>query len=145
MSVLKNLKWEKFAQEYAKNPNAKQAYRKAGYRCADSSAETNANRLLRKDQVKARVRELSEKAESDAILSITQIKEYLSGVVTGSDLDEQLTTDEMGEIKRTPVRRQTNQIKAAELLAKMQGGFDTSTHVSVTVPVFVGEGDLADD
>ena len=39
---------------------------------------------------------------------------------------------------------QKNIIKAAETLAKMQGGFDNKVTLKMTMPVFGGEGDLED-
>jgi hypothetical protein len=58
VSVLRNPKHETFAQQFAKNGNATQAYIDAGY--PEQAARQCASRLLTKANVRARVTELQE-------------------------------------------------------------------------------------
>lgn len=145
MGELKNVRHERFCLEYAKSGNAVESYKRAGYKSSTySAAGTNSARLLKNDQVRARLAELREEMRSAAIADVAEIQEFLTSVVRGDDLDEKLTTDELGNINRTEVRNQNNQIKAAELLAKMQGAYDGGAKVSVIVPVIGGESELSD-
>lgn len=70
MSVLKNPRHERFAQEYLVDLVAGRAYERAGYKSKGAAADTNGHRLLRNDQVRARINELKQKrAEA---LAVTQ-------------------------------------------------------------------------
>lgn len=141
MPMLENKKWEKFAQEYAKKPNAREAYRKAGYKCSDSAADANASRLLKNDKVKIRLQELAEEAHTAAIMSIQEIQEFFSRVAQG-DLEEETVTPS-GKIVRRKVSPK-DRLKAAENLTKMLGGFDNTQRVTLEIPQFVGDDEIAD-
>lgn len=77
MPVLKNPKHERFAQERAKGLDADAAYQKAGYR----RDRGNAVRLTTKDSVSARIAEIQGKAETRAVLSIAEKREFLARVM----------------------------------------------------------------
>lgn len=66
-----NARHKRFAEEYVKDLNGTQAYKRAGYNVKDdATAAINATRLLRNDKVKAYIQELqnkrSEKLKVDA-------------------------------------------------------------------------------
>lgn len=64
---LKNARHERFAQELAKGAAQSQAYKLAGYSATGNSAEVNAARLLRNDQVAARVEHLKAKVTEKVV------------------------------------------------------------------------------
>lgn len=156
-----NVKQEAFCLHYAKTGNATEAYKEAGYAAKSEGAiYANANRLLKNDKVQARLKELADEIASDKIASIKEIQEYLTSVmrrehkefvvVTVSEKKSTYVPDETGTMRKQTIEKETPQIveiparlsdanKAAETLAKMQGGFENKLNVELTVPVFGGE------
>ncbi len=155
-----NVKQEAFCLHYAKTGNATEAYKEAGYKVkTERAVYANANRLLKNDKVQARLKELADEIASDKIASIKEIQEYLTSVmrrehkesvvVTVSEKRTFYAPDENGTMRKQTIEKETPQIveiparlsdanKAAETLAKMQGGFDNKLNVELTVPVFEG-------
>lgn len=165
--MLDNPKWEAFCLHYAKTGNASESYVKAGYKAKTERAiYANANRLLKNDKVQERLHELADEIASDKIASIKEIQEYLTSVmrrehkesvvVTLQNKTEKWVTDEeTGKLKKQTITEESPAVveiparladanKAAETLAKMQGGFDSKLQVEMTVPVFGGEDSLED-
>lgn len=161
-----NVKQEAFCLHYAKTGNATEAYKKAGYKAKTENALcANATRLLRNDKVQERLKELAEELASDKIASIREIQEYLTSVmrrelkecivVTTTEEKSMYVPDDDGKMRKQTTKKEIPQVvkipaklsdanKAAETLAKMQGGFDSKTQIDVFIPVFGGEDDLED-
>ena len=155
-----NVKQEAFCLHYAKTGNATEAYKEAGYVAKTERAiYANANRLLKNDKVQARLKELADEIASDKIASIREIQEYLTSVMRREHTESIVVTvssersfyapDENGTMRKNTVKEEIPKIveipaklsdanKAAETLAKMQGGFDNKLNVELTVPVFEG-------
>lgn len=145
LPALENVKWEAFCLHYAKTGNATESYKKAGYKATTETAiYSNANRLLKNDKVKARLQELAEELAGEKIANIKEVQEKLTAILRGEDKEEKMMVKGLGELEINKIVNQANQIKAAELLAKMQGGFTNNHNVAIAVPVFEGEGDLID-
>lgn len=148
--MLENPKWEAFCLHYAKTGNASEAYREAGYKTENArSIYSNANRLLKNDDIKGRIQEIMDQMASEKIAGIREIHEYLTSVIRGETTEDVVVTESCGDgiSEATIVKVRTNnptRIKAATELAKMQGAYDSKLQVEVTVPVFGGEGDLED-
>lgn len=161
-----NVKQEAFCLHYAKTGNATEAYKKAGYKAKTENALcANATRLLRNDKVQERLKELAAELASDKIASIREIQEYLTSVmrrelkecivVTTTEEKSMYVPDDDGKMRKQTTKKEIPQVvkipaklsdanKAAETLAKMQGGFDSKTQIDVIIPVFGGEDDLED-
>ena len=161
-----NVKQEAFCLHYAKTGNATEAYKEAGYKVkTERSAYAASNKLLKNVKVQARLKELADEIASDKIASIKEIQEYLTSVmrrehkesvvVTVSEKRSFYAPDENGTMRKQTEEKETPMVveiparlsdanKAAETLAKMQGGFDTKMQMEVVVPVFGGEEDLED-
>lgn len=161
-----NVKQEAFCLHYAKTGNATEAYKKAGYKAKTENALcANATRLLRNDKVQERLKELASELASDKIASIREIQEYLTSVmrrelkecivVTTTEEKSMYVPDDDGKMRKQTTKKEIPQVvkipaklsdanKAAETLAKMQGGFDSKTQIDVIIPVFGGEDDLED-
>ncbi|OWK19389.1 hypothetical protein AJ88_45725 [Mesorhizobium amorphae CCBAU 01583] len=58
MPALKDARWEQFCQFRAEGMPAYQAYLKSGYKCSEEAAIANSSRLLRKDNIRGRIKEL---------------------------------------------------------------------------------------
>ena len=150
IALLENPKWEAFCLHYAKTGNASESYKKAGYKTENErSIYSNCNRLLKNDDIKARLQELSEEMASEKIASIKEIQERLTSILRGELQEEQIVVNGCGDgyskaitMKKQPQLKDV--IKAGETLAKMQGGFDTKLQVEMVVPVFGGEEELED-
>lgn len=156
-----NVKQEAFCLHYAKTGNATEAYKQAGYNVkTERSAYAASNKLLKNIKVQARLKELAEEIASDKIASIKEIQEYLTSVMRREHKESVVVTvteektyykpDENGTMRKNTEKKETPMIveiparlsdanKAAETLAKMQGGFDNKLAVELTVPVFGGE------
>lgn len=150
MIALLNPKQEAFCLHYAKTGNATESYKKAGYVCKnDNTVAACAVRLLNQAKVKARLAELAEMAASEKIANIAEIQQRLTAILRGEVQEDQIVVEGCGDgisEARNMYRevQMKDRLKAGELLAKMQGGFDTKLQVEVTVPVFGGDDGLED-
>lgn len=148
--MLENPKWEAFCLHYAKTGNASEAYKQAGYKTTnDRSVYSNCNRLLKNDDIKARLEELAAEMASDKIAGIREVQERLTAILRGETTEDVVVTENIGdfmsEARVIQVKTPTKEIiKAGVELAKMQGGYDSKLQVELTVPVFGGEDDLED-
>ena len=148
--MLANPKWEAFCLHYAKTGNASESYRVAGYKTDNErSIYSNCNRLLKNDDIRARLAEITAELSAEKIASIKEVQEYLTSVIRGETTDDVVVTEGCGdgvsEAKIVKVRtNNVARIKAATELAKMQGGYDNKLQVELTVPVFGGEERLED-
>lgn len=161
-----NVKQEAFCMHYAKTGNATESYKIAGYKVkTERSAYAASNKLLKNVKVQERLKELADEIASEKIASIREIQEYLTSVmrrelkdsvvVTLSKEEAKYVPDENGTMRKQTVKEEVPQIveipaslkdanKAAETLAKMQGGFDNKVNVEIAIPVFGGEDELED-
>lgn len=73
MPVLKNVRWEKFAQNSAKGMPDTKAYEAAGYKPNDG----NCGRLRRFPEVMARIAEIQGRAAEKTIVTIAQLTDEL--------------------------------------------------------------------
>lgn len=96
--MLENPRWERFCQLYAVDGNASAAYTGAGYSPRSPSALTSsAYRLLKNDDIRARIAELTEearlRAEQNAIADITEIRQRVTEVLRGHSRFETKASD----------------------------------------------------
>jgi hypothetical protein len=73
MPILPNQRHERFAQEVAQGKSAGEAYRLAGYRAANHSAETAGPRLLKNVEVQQRIVELQQKVARKAEITLESL------------------------------------------------------------------------
>lgn len=155
-----NVKQEAFCLHYAKTGNATEAYKQAGYKPkTERSVYASANQLLKNPKVQDRLKELAAEIASDKIASIREIQEYLTSVMRREHTESVVVTitkersfyapDESGTMRKNTFKEEVAEIveiparlsdanKAAETLAKMQGGFDNKLKMELTIPVFEG-------
>lgn len=162
-----NTKQEAFCLHYAQTGNAAESYEKAGYSPKTKrSVYASANQLLKNPKVQKRLQELAAEIESSKIANIKEIQEYLTSVMRRekkehvvvtltTKIEKWVTDEDTGKLKKQTVTEETPEVveipaklcdanKAAETLAKMQGGFDTRMQMEIITPVFGGESELED-
>lgn len=145
-----NAKWERFCLEYAKEANATKAYKNAGYKCKNhASANSAATRLLQNVNIQARLAELHEEMASEKIANAAEVQERLTRILRMEETEDVVVVEgvdkgvsEARVVEKRPQLKDV--IKAGETLAKMQGAFDNSINVNLSVPVFGGVEELED-
>ena len=145
-------KQEKFCQLYAATGNATQSYIDAGYTVkTQNAAGVQAHLLLNKnDNVKERLRELSEKAENEAIASIQEMQETLTQILREELSEEVLMTEGDGDgmshiVSRRKKAALKDRLKALELLGRMKGAFLDKVQVEGNVPIVISGDDKLED
>lgn len=114
-----NARHRAFAECYALTQNATKAAIEAGF--SPRTAHSQGHRLLKNAEIQALIQELQERASSERIADLDEIKEFWTRIMRS---DEERTLDK---------------IKASELLAKVEGGFvervaiDTSDREDVVI------------
>lgn len=144
-----DVKEEKFCLAYAKSGNATQSYLEAFGTENAKSAGVKGCHLLKKVSIQNRLAELAEEIRKPAIADAAEIQEILTRLIRSEDTEEQVVVEGSGNgySKARIVQRAVQKkdiVKAAELLAKMQGAFDNTLKVEMTIPVFEGDDELAD-
>ncbi|WP_290033712.1 terminase small subunit [Ligilactobacillus cholophilus] len=76
-------KQQMFADEYLKSGNATDAYIKAGYKVKNSSARSNASRMLTNANIKSYIDKKLAEIESHKIADAKEIMEFYSSVLRG--------------------------------------------------------------
>lgn len=135
-------KQEKFCQVYMATGNASEAYRQAGYKyTSENGLRVAASNFVNKNpNIKARLAELSEKAENEAIASIQEMQETLTKIIREELDEEMLMSEGQGEgysriVSKRKKAALKDRLKALELLGKMKGAFIDNVNVTGNVPV----------
>jgi len=130
-----------FCDEYLVDLNATQAAIRAGYseRTAYRTGADNLKKPHIWEYIKARMAE----KEADLIATQDEVLKYLTAVLRGEEMDERVSINSMGEVERIEVRQQSNQLKAAEMLAKRYGllveKVDSTVDMDLNIKIDYGE------
>lgn len=106
---------KKFAEYYAQSGNAAQSAIKAGY--SDKYANTNASKLLQNTTIAEYIKELSQKAQNERILTVKDRQEMLS------------------DIAKDKHNLLSERIKAIDTLNKMTGEYTTKIQADMNANV----------
>lgn len=141
--ALKNPRHEKFCLEYSKNGNATEAYAKAFGTDNLQAAAVQASKLLRKNNIVARLKEINDEMSSARIMDVKEIQERLTAVARG-EVTEEIILPKTGERvqKQAAVR---DQLRALEILARINGLFIFRAEVTSTAPIVISGGDKLED
>ena len=124
---------ELFCLEYIKDGNATQAAIRAGYK--PKYAGTNADKLLKNTNIRARIDELMAEVQQEKIADAEEVLRYLTGVMRGEITEEVAVGTPIGtEIITKPIGAR-EQGTAAELLAKRYGLLTENVKLSGGLPV----------
>lgn len=110
---------QRFCDEYLIDLNATQAAIRSGY--SEKNARNIACENLAKPNIAEYIQKRMAEKEKGLIADQDEILRYLTAVLRGEETDERTALDKDGKLVKIPVRFQTNQIKAAELLGKRYG------------------------
>lgn len=140
-----NTRQQKFVDEYCKSGNAVQSAKKAGY--TEKTASRQASRLLANVNVHAAISTRMEEAKTKNVADTTEILEYLTAVMRGEYEDEVVMNIGKGNgitaaEKVAAKVGAKERLKAAEMLAKVNGMFLTRQEIDLNQAVQVV---IADD
>ena len=137
-----NPKQEKFCLEFATSGNATQAYLKV-YGGNELSAAAQSSRLIRKDNIKARLKELADELASQKIADARELQERLTAIIR-RETTEEVYLPSGERIERQATIREI--LKAIEILAKIQGLFVVKQEVDIkNAPVIIGGANFLED
>lgn len=141
-----NARQKAFCEYYVASGNATEAAIKAGYK--EKNARKIGSENLTKADIKAYVKELMDKAESERIASAEEVLQNLTAMMRGEIQEEVVVIEGEGDGVSSAriMKKQVSakeRIKAAELLGKRHALFTDKTKIEGTLPVMiVGEDDL---
>lgn len=141
-----NARQKAFCEYYVASGNATDAAIKAGYK--EKNARKIGSENLTKTDIKAYVKELMDKAESERIASAEEVLQNLTAMMRGEIQEEVIVVEGEGDGVSSAriMKKQVSakeRIKAAELLGKRHALFTDKTKIEGTLPVMiVGEDDL---
>ena len=124
---------ELFCLEYIKDGNATQAAIRAGYK--PKYAGTNADKLLKNTNIRARIDELMAEVQQEKIADAEEVLRYLTSVTRGEATEEVAVGTPIGTEIITKHIGGREQVKAAELLAKRYGLLTENVKLSGGLPV----------
>ncbi|VYS75879.1 Terminase small subunit [uncultured Anaerotruncus sp.] len=124
---------ELFCLEYIKDGNATQAAIRAGYK--PKYAGTNADKLLKNTNIRARIDELMAEVQQEKIADAEEVLRYLTSVIRGEATEEVAVGTPIGTEIITKHIGGREQVKAAELLAKRYGLLTENVKLSGGLPV----------
>lgn len=137
-----------FADEWLKDMNGTRAY-KAAYPNVkkDTTAATNAGRLLRNAEVKAYIDEQLEIMHNERTADAQEVLEYLTSVMRGEEQEQTLIGLGEGAQGVTSIEvGAKDRLKAAELLGKRHALFTDKVDLQTgDIVIKVGEWDGEDD
>ena len=124
---------ELFCLEYIKDGNATQAAIRAGYK--PKYAGTNADKLLKNTNIRARIDELMAEVQQEKIADAEEVLRHLTSVIRGEATEEVAVGTPIGTEIITKHIGGREQVKAAELLAKRYGLLTENVKLSGGLPV----------
>jgi phage terminase small subunit len=140
-------KQKRFAEEYMKTGNSRQAYINAGYSGTERSIDVNASRLLNSDKVQEYIHQISDEIKSKKIADIEELQIRLTNIIRGLTTEEVIVTELIGNgmskskvLKKKPSLKDV--IKACELLGRITGAYSNNNILNVVMPVYSGEDEL---
>lgn len=125
-------KQKRFVDEYLIDLNATQAAIRAGY--SQKTAYAIGEENLRKPEIRTALKERIDQIRSGRIADTQEIMEYLTSVMRGESVGEELVNEFIGDGCSQPTKVQKapsekDKLKAAELLGKRYGMFKDKVEV----------------
>jgi phage terminase small subunit len=122
------VKTKKFVESYVSTGNATQAAIDAGF--SPKTAYSSGNRLLKKVEVQAALKEISEQISSEKICNAEEVQIILTAIARG-EVSEEVIINGKDELKcaKKQVSAMTR-IKAIDLLCRMNGWYKDKTEVT---------------
>lgn len=144
------VKQKAFAEYYMEYGNATKAYKLAGYKAnTDLIAGVEGHKLLKLPKVNDYIGVLQQEVSSKRIANATEVLEYLTKVVRGTETEQMVVVQGIGDgcSQAKIVEKEISakdKVKAAELLAKRYGLLTDKVDLNANMVVFQGEDKLED-
>lgn len=126
----------RFCEEYLIDMNASRAYTAVYGGENNQSNGVKAHKLLKNAKIQEYIQQKLEEIKSEKIADITEIMEYLSGVMRGEHTEQTVTGN--GKLVNVAVRA-NDRIRCAELLGKRYGMFTDKMKVEGAIPIVINE------
>lgn len=120
---------QQFCIEYVKHGNASAAYKAAFAGVKDGTARVNACKLLKSEEIQARIAELQAEIESQRICEAKEIQERLSAIAR-REVSETFFLSNGEQVQKTVSIKDA--LRALETLAKIKGMFLTKAELEIT-------------
>lgn len=133
---------ERFCLEFMSCGNATEAHRRAGYACKnEKNRGIYAKQVYEHPEVQARILELQKEYYDVKIADIQEIQEFLTQTVRQIRDEEVVASETNGKVSKPVIIKKKaalrDAVKAAELLAKMQGAFVERYDLGAGVPIVI--------
>ena len=136
-----NPRQEQFCCEFAKSGNAGASYQKVYGNTSEASAAVQGHRLLKNPNVQARLKEIQDELASEKIMDAKEIQERLTAIGRGQITEEIILDGE--RIRKEATLK--DQLKAIEILCRIQSLFVDRKEITSTTPIVIGGGDCLVD
>ena len=146
--MIKNQKHLVFAEEWLKDMNGTRAYKVAYPNIKkDTTAATNAGRLLKNADVKTFIDEKLAEMSNERTADAQEVLEYLTSVMRGKEKEETLIGLGEGAQGKTKIEvGAKDRLKAAELLGKRHALFTDKVDLNTgDIVIKIGEWDEDED
>lgn len=146
--MIKNQKHLVFAEEWLKDMNGTRAYKVAYPNIKkDTTAATNAGRLLKNADVKTFIDEKLAEMSNERTADAQEVLEYLTSVMRGKEKEETLIGLGEGAQGKTKIEvGAKDRLKAAELLGKRHALFTDKVDLNTgDIIIKIGEWDDEED
>ena len=146
--MIKNQKHLVFAEEWLKDMNGTRAYKVAYPNIKkDTTAATNAGRLLKNADVKTFIDEKLAEMSNERTADAQEVLEYLTSVMRGKEKEETLIGLGEGAQGKTKIEvGAKDRLKAAELLGKRHALFTDKVDLNTgDIVIKIGEWDDDDE
>ena len=128
-------KQEEFAKKIAEGMTQADAYRFAydTSRLTDKTVWEKASRLMADDKVRARVKELSDEAATESVMTARERLEFLSRVVRGEEKEKLTQVIDGQQIDVEIASALKTKLNALDIMNKMTGEYTTKIEGNVGV------------
>lgn len=137
-----NPKQEQFCCEYVRSGNATASYQKV-YGVMDETVSAScASKLLKNAKIQARLKELADELASAKIADAQELQERLTKIIRGQVTEEVILQGGERVQRQVSIR---DQLKAIEILCRIQCLFVERKEITSTAPIVIAGGDCLTD
>jgi hypothetical protein len=122
--ILRNPRYENFAQAVARGARAGRAYEEAGFRIKPGTGHLAGWRLMKNPEIKARIAELQSEATAECRIDRLRLLDFLSDVIQTSACDvpeESPLCQAFYRSEKVFSSQMPDKLRAVELLVKLCG------------------------
>lgn len=137
------VKQEKYVQNLVNGMSQREAYKNSynAVKMKDTTVDNKASKLFKKDEIRARYKELIKQLEDDCIMSAKDRMIWLTDIINGNISESILTTSDIKDGKSEFINYPTKidtKLKALDILNKMDGRYVTKINGDLDLTIEVG-------